>query len=174
MEDRIRKVLLTQEEIRERVIELSDRISYDYITKDLVLVALLNGSVPFLADLIRKLDMPLVYDFIGARSYDGAESGPVVELTKELTLDIRGRDVLLVDDILDTGRTLGYVKKYIQGFHPRSMRVCVLLEKAVDRIVDVVPDYRGFRIEDYYVVGYGLDYRDQYRNLPYVAVLSPE
>jgi hypoxanthine phosphoribosyltransferase len=174
MEDSIRKVLLTSEDIREKIIELSDRISCDYITKDLVVIGLLNGSVLFLADLIRMLDMPMRYDLIGVRSYYGsAESSGRIEITKELTLDVQGRDVLLIDDILDTGRTLDYVCRYIGKFSPRSLKTCVLLSKDVVREVEIQPDYTGFRVDDCFVVGYGLDYSDRYRNLPYIAVFRP-
>jgi len=175
MEDRIRKIILGQEEIRERIIELSDRISRDYFDKDLVIISLLKGSVLFLADLIRWLDMPLTYDFVGVQSYfDSTESSGKVEITKELTLDIKGRDVLLLDDIPDTGRTLERILKYLDKFSPRSIRTCVLLDKTARREIEIGPDYRGFSIEDCFVVGYGLDYCDMYRNLPYIAVLKPD
>jgi len=174
MQDQIERVILSEEQIREKVIELSDRISRDYIDKDLVIIALLKGSVLFLADLIRRLEIPLAYDFIGVRSYvDSTESSGTVEITKELTLDIKGCDVLLLDDILDTGRTLEHIVKYVEEFSPRSVKTCVLLDKAARRTTPIEPDYRGFSIDDYFVVGYGLDHRDMYRNLPYIAVLKP-
>ncbi len=173
MEGRIRKILLNEEDIREKIIELSDRISRDYINKDLVIVSLLKGSVLFLADLIRRLEMPLAYDFIGVQSYLGStESSGNVEITKELALDISGRDVLLLDDILDTGRTLDHVLKYLERLSPRSIRTCVLLDKTGRREIDIQPDYRGFSIDNQFVVGYGLDYSDRYRKLPYIAVLG--
>ena len=174
MENQIRKIILTQEQIREKIIELSDRISRDYFDKDLIIISLLKGSVLFLSDLIRRLDMQLAYDFIAVQSYfDSTESSGRVEITKELTLDIRGREVLLLDDILDSGRTLEHILKYIEKFSPRSVKTCVLLDKAARRETGIRPDYSGFSIDDYFVVGYGHDYRDMYRNLPYIAVLKP-
>ena len=174
MEDYIRKVILTNEEIREKLIELGDRIYADYYGKNLVIISLLKGSVFFLTDLIRQLDMPLKYDFIGVQSYfDSTESSGEIKITKELTLDIRNRHVLLLDDILDTGRTIGFILEYLRTFSPRSVRTCVLLEKSARRQVEIKPDYCGFSIDDVFVVGYGLDYRERYRGLPYIGVLKP-
>jgi hypoxanthine phosphoribosyltransferase len=137
-------------------------------------VAVLNGTIMFIADLIRHLSLPLRLDFIGCSSYgSGTESGELV-FTKELRLDVRGRDVLLVDDILDTGKTLQRVVAKIEELKPRQIRTCVLLEKAARRIENVQADYVGFKIPDLFVVGYGLDYAERFRNLPFVGVLHPE
>jgi hypoxanthine phosphoribosyltransferase len=139
----------------------------------MVVVSLLNGTVMFLADLIRNLALPLRLDFIGVSSYGaGTESGDLV-FTKELRLNVRGRDVLLVDDILDTGKTLYRVLGKIRALKPRRIKTCVLLNKAARRIEAVEADYVGFEIPDLFVVGYGLDFAERYRNLPFVGVLNP-
>jgi len=167
-------VLYREREIRRRVKELSWDIERDYAGKDLVVVSLLNGTVMFLADLVRYLDMPLRLDFMGVSSYGkGTKSGKVV-FTKELKLDVKGRDVLLVDDILDTGKTLALVTSKLKKLKPRSLKVCVLLSKSARRTEKVVADYVGFEIPDAFVVGYGLDFAEQYRNLPFIGVLKPE
>ena len=135
--------------------------------------SLLNGTVMFLADLIRNLSLPLRLDFIGVSSYGaGTESGDLV-FTKELRLDVRGRDVLLVDDILDTGKTLYQVRDRLRVLKPRRIKTCVLLNKAARRVEAVEADYVGFEIPDFFVVGYGLDFAERYRNLPFVGVLHP-
>jgi len=139
----------------------------------MVVVSLLNGTVMFLADLIRHLNLPLRLDFIGVSSYGlGTESGDLV-FTKELRLDVRGRDVLLVDDILDTGRTMSRVLPKIRALQPRRIKICVLLDKPSRRVEKVKADYVGFEIPDLFVVGYGLDFAERYRNLPFVGVLHP-
>ncbi|HVK57591.1 MAG TPA: hypoxanthine phosphoribosyltransferase [Candidatus Kapabacteria bacterium] len=165
-------ILIHEEEIQDRVRALAAKIARDYRGRDLVLVALLNGTVMFLADLIRHLQIPLRLDFIGVSSYGtGTTSGEMV-FTKELRLDVKGRDVLLVDDILDTGRTLKRVGATLRKLKPRSMKICVFLNKESRRVEDVSADYVGFEIEDYFVVGYGLDFAERYRNLPFVGVLQ--
>ena len=139
----------------------------------MVVVALLNGTVLFLADLIRHLNLPLRLDCIGVSSYGlGTESGDLV-FTKELRLDVRDRDVLLVDDILDTGRTLSRVLPKLKLLKPRRIKTCVLLDKPSRRVEKITADYIGFTIPDFFVVGYGLDFAERYRNLPFVGVLHP-
>ncbi len=139
----------------------------------MVVVSLLNGTVMFLADLIRHLNLPLRLDFMGVSSYGlGTESGELV-FTKELRLDVRGRDVLLVDDILDTGKTMSRVLPKIQALKPRRIKICVMLDKPSRRTEDIEADYVGFEIPDLFVVGYGLDFAERYRNLPFVGVLHP-
>ncbi|MDB6058471.1 MAG: hypoxanthine phosphoribosyltransferase [Verrucomicrobiales bacterium] len=167
----IEKVLISESEIARRVTELALEIEKEYSGRDLVVVALLNGTVLFLADLIRQLSLPLRLDFIGVSSYGaGTESGNLV-FTKELRLDVKGRDVLLVDDILDTGRTLTRVKAKLKKLKPRRIKICVLLDKPSRREESVTPDYVGFTIPNEFVVGYGLDFAERYRNLPYIGVL---
>src|SRR6266404_3317485 len=169
----VERVLITEEQIEQRVRSLSKAIQRDFSGRELVVVSLLNGTVMFLADLIRHLSLPLRLDFIGVSSYRLAtESGDLV-FTKELRLDVRGRDVLLVDDILDTGRTLRRVLEKLHELKPRRIKTCVLLEKAARRLENVGADYFGFSIPDLFVVGYGLDFAERYRNLPFVGVLRP-
>ena len=166
-------VLISQAQIARGVKRLAGRIAADYAGRDLVIVALLNGTVMFLADLIRHLNLPLRLDFIGVSSYgSGTTSGELV-FTKELRLEVRGRDVLVVDDILDTGRTLQRVRQKLRALKPRRLRTCVLLDKPARRVEPVRADYVGFEIPDVVVVGYGLDYAERYRNLPFLGVLKP-
>jgi hypoxanthine phosphoribosyltransferase len=154
--------------------ELAKQIESDFAGRDLVVVSLLNGTVMFLADLIRSLDMPLRLDFIGVSSYGSGTVSRELVFTKELRLDVRDRDVLLVDDILDTGKTLTTVIAKLQKLRPRQIKTCVLLNKPARRVENVQADYAGFEIPDLFVVGYGLDYAERYRNLPFVGVLKPE
>ena len=171
--DEVEKILISDEELARRVKSLAREIERDFRGRDLVVVSLLNGTVLFLADLIRHLNLPLRLDFIGVSSYGvGTKSGELV-FTKELRLDVGGRNVLLVDDILDTGKTLSQVIPKLQVLKPRRIRTCVLLDKPVRRTYDVEADYVGFEIPDYFVIGYGLDFAERYRNLPFVGVLHP-
>lgn len=168
------RVLITEPQLARRIRALSRQIERDFRGRELVIVSLLNGTVMFLADLIRHINLPLRLDFIGVSSYGaGTESGELV-FTKELRLDVRGRDVLLVDDILDTGRTMKRVLEKLRALKPRRIRTCVLLNKPARRVEAVEADYSGFRIPDHFVVGYGLDFAERYRNLPFVGVLKPE
>ena len=167
-------VLITEREIIRRVRRLSRQIERDFEGCELVVVALLTGTVMFLSDLLRNLSLPLRLDFIGVSSYrSGTKSGELV-FTKNLRLDVRGRDVLLLDDILDTGRTMARVLAELRTLKPRRIKTCVMLNKAARRIEDIQADYVGFEIPDYFVVGYGLDFAERYRNLPFVGVLRPE
>ncbi len=150
-------------------------IERDYRGKDLVVVAVLKGSVLFLADLVRGFSRPLAFDFIGVSSYGYSRTSlGMVTLEKEISIDIQGKDVLVVDDILDSGRTLGWVKEHLQKFNPRSVKICVLLRKEAKRIIAVEADYIGFTIPDVFIYGYGLDYRDRFRHLPYIAKLAED
>lgn len=169
----IERVLISAEQIQRRLRTLSRHIQRDFAGRELVVVSLLNGTVMFLADLVRYLDLPLRLDFIGISSYGaGTESGELV-ITKELRLDVRGRDVLLVDDILDTGKTMRRVLGKLRALKPRRIRVCVLLNKPARRIGTVEAHYVGFDVPDFFVVGYGLDFAERFRNLPFVGVLHP-
>src|SRR5262247_2027270 len=173
-QDDVAKILINESQLARRIRELSREIECDFAGRELVVVAVLNGTVMFLADLIRHLSLPLRLDFIGVSSYGlRTESGELV-FTKELRLDVRGRDVLLVDDILDTGKTMCRVLARIQALKPRRVRTCVLLNKAARRVEPVEADYVGFEIPDFFVVGYGLDFAERYRNLPFVGILHEE
>ncbi len=170
----IARVLLTDQMIARRVAALAREIERDFVGSDLMVISLLNGTVMFIGDLLRRLSQPLRLDFIGVSSYGkGTESGQLV-FTKELRLDVRGRDVLLVDDILDTGRTLRRVLEKLGALGPKRIRTCVLLDKPSRRVEPIKADYIGFTIPDEFVVGYGLDFAEKYRNLPFVGVLRPE
>jgi hypoxanthine phosphoribosyltransferase len=170
----IASILISQRKIARRIKVMAAQIERDFAGRDLVVVALLNGTVVFLADLLRRLTLPLRLDFIGVSSYGaGTESGDLV-FTKELRLDVSGRDVLLVDDILDTGNTLTRVMARLRALRPRQIKICVLLDKPERRVEKIKADYVGFVIPNQFVVGYGLDYAERYRNLPYVGVLRPE
>jgi hypoxanthine phosphoribosyltransferase len=170
----IESVLITEAQIASRVAEMTAEIQRDFKGRELVVVSLLTGTVMFLADLIRHLELPLRLDFMGVSSYGaGTESGELV-FNKELRLDVAGRDVLLVDDILDTGKTIDRVLAKLFVLRPRSLKTCVLLDKPSRRVEKVQADYVGFVIPDKFVVGYGLDYAERYRNLPFVGVLHPQ
>jgi hypoxanthine phosphoribosyltransferase len=169
----VEHVLITDVQIARRVRRMARKIERDFRGRELVVVSLLNGTVIFLADLIRQLSLPLRLDFMGVSSYGtGTESGDLV-FTRELRLNVRRRDVLLVDDILDTGKTMSRVLPKIRALKPRRIKVCVLLDKPSRRTEDVGADYVGFTVPDYFVVGYGLDFAERYRNLPFVGVLHP-
>ena len=169
----VQSILITDEQIARRLKTLAREIERDFRGREMVVVSLLNGTVMFLADLIRHLNLPLRLDFIGVSSYGlGTESGDLV-FTKELRLDVHGRDVLLVDDILDTGKTLSRVLPKIRALKPRRIKTCVLLDKPSRRVEKIRADYVGFEIPDLFVVGYGLDFAERYRNLPFVGVLHP-
>jgi hypoxanthine phosphoribosyltransferase len=169
----VERVLISEAQLARQIKRLAREIENDFRGRELVIVSLLNGTVLFLADLVRHLNLPLRLDFIGVSSYGtGTTSGELV-FTKELRLDVRGRDVLLVDDILDTGRTMSRVLPKIKALKPRRIKTCVLLDKPSRRVEKIQADYVGFKIPDLFVVGYGLDFAERYRNLPFVGVLHP-
>lgn len=169
----VERVLITEEQLARRVKTLAHEIERDFRGREMVVISLLSGTVIFLADLIRHLDLPLRLDFIGVSSYGtGTESGDLV-FRKELRLDVRGRDVLLIDDILDTGKTMSRVLPKLRALKPRRIKVCVLIEKSGRRAEKIKSDYVGFAVPDHFVVGYGLDFAERYRNLPFVGVLHP-
>ena len=172
----VAEVLLSEEQIAAKVAELGKRISDDYAGRELTLVSVLKGSLPFMADLMRRITLPLRIDLMEVSSYGGTstESSGLVRILKDLSAPIDGRDVLLVEDIIDTGLTLNYLIRYLKGKNPRSIRVCSLLDKPARRLVEIPIDYVGFEIPDAFVVGYGLDFGEVYRNLRFVGVLRPE
>lgn len=171
----VKEILLDEEQIARRVAELGAQISADYQGQELVVVCVLNGAMPFTADLLRKLDGDVIVDTIAASSYGGGtESSGVVKITKELKNDIAGRHVLLVDDVFDSGRTTSLLVKELAVRGAQSVKSCVFLDKPARRVVDYQPDYVGYEIPDAFVIGYGLDYDEHYRHLPYVGVIKPE
>ncbi|HOQ99015.1 MAG TPA: hypoxanthine phosphoribosyltransferase [Anaerolineae bacterium] len=169
------RVLIGAEELRERVCALGTQISGDYAGQDLLLVGVLRGVTIFIADLLRAITIPVTVDFIAISSYGPSlQTGGVVRLTKDLEEPIEGRHVLFVEDVIDTGLTLSYLLRTLRARGPASLRTCVLLDKRAHRLIDVDIAYHGFALHDEYVVGYGLDHRQRYRNLPVVGVLKPE
>jgi hypoxanthine phosphoribosyltransferase len=169
----VQRILIAEEDLRTRVGELGRQIRTDYGGRTPILVGVLKGAVVFLADLMRAIDAPCECDFIAVSSYGAStRSSGIVELTKDLSVPIEGRDVLIVEDIVDTGRTLAYLLRNLETRQPRTVRVCALLDKVSRREVPVALDYVGFAIPDEFVVGYGLDFAGLYRNLPYIGVLD--
>lgn len=170
----IQRTLFSQDEIDRRLDELAAEINRDYAGKEPMLISVLRGSFVFMADLTRKITLPCTVDFMAVSSYGkGTTSSGQVQITKDLSDDIEGKDILVVEDILDSGNTLSYLMKLLQARHPASIRLCTLLDKPERRVVPVQADYVGFTIPDEFVVGYGLDYAEKYRNLPYIGVLKP-
>lgn len=167
--------IVTQEEMRTRIKELGKQIATDYAGKDFVLVGVLKGAYAFYADLARAIRIPMRVDFLIVTSYGSqSKTSGKVKVVTELTEDIRGKDVLLVEDIVDSGLTVQYLIKTLAKHKPKSIKVCTLLSKPERRTINVQLDYVGFKIPDKYVIGYGLDYQQKYRNLPYLAVLDIE
>lgn len=172
-DSRIDRVLLTPEEIAAKVATLGAEITADYSERDLVLITVLKGGLFFLADLCRRIELPHTLDFMAVSSYGPGAAGSV-RITKDLDDSIEGRDVLMIEDIIDTGLTLNYLLRALRARKPASLAVCTLLDKDVRRLVDLPIEYRGFAIPDRFVVGYGLDLDGVWRNLPYVATLHDE
>jgi hypoxanthine phosphoribosyltransferase len=166
-------MLITQEEIAARVTELGRAIGQDYAGRSPLLVGVLKGAVVFTADLVRAIALPVAFDFMGVSSYaSGSRPSGIVRLTSDLSVSIEGRDVIIVEDIIDSGRTIHYLRRNLATRHPRSLALCVLLDKVARREVEVHVDYVGFVIPDDFVVGYGLDHEGLYRNLPDISVLE--
>ena len=168
-------MLIDRDRLQERVRELGAAISRDYAGREPLLVGVLRGTAVFLADLLRAIDIHVVVDFIAVSSYGpSTHTSGVVRFLKDLDESIEGRDVILVEDIVDTGLTLRYILRNLRGRKPASLAICALLDKQARRLVDVEIQYKGFDIPDAFVVGYGLDYQQRYRNLPFICVLKPE
>lgn len=175
LEKDISKILITEEQIKNKVIEMGQIITRDYQGKDLLVVCILKGAMVFMADLVREIKIPLDIDTMVVSSYGtSTKSSGVVRILKDLDESIEDRDILIVEDIIDTGLTLKYLMDNIFSRGPRSVKICSFLDKPDRRKVDITPDYLGYSIPDEFVVGYGLDYAEKYRNLPYVAVLDPK
>lgn len=170
----IKEILISEEEIQAKVAELGRMISEDYKDRNLLLVSVLKGSVVFMADLMRAITVPCRIDFMSVSSYgNGTTSSGVVKIIKDLDKPIDNLDVLIVEDILDSGKTLNYITELLLARNPNSIRICTLLDKPDRRQVDLTAEYSGFVVPDEFVVGYGLDYSELYRNLPYIGVLKP-
>ena len=174
LEKDIQQVLFTQEQISGRVKEIAQEIQRDYQGGEIMLISVLRGSFVFMADLCRAIDLPCTVDFMAVSSYGkGTSSSGQVQITKDLSEDISGRDIIVVEDILDSGNTLSYLFQLLQARHPASVRLCTLLDKPSRRTKPITADYTGFTVDDLFVVGYGLDYAEKYRNLPYIGILKP-
>ena len=174
MEHDIERVLISAEEIEEKVAVVGEKISKDFEGKDPVFVGVLKGCFIFMADLMRHVTINCAMDFMAVSSYSGTTSTGAVKINKDLSQDIAGKDVILVEDILDSGITLNYLKNYIMVRQPASVHVVTLMDKPSRRKADIYADYSCFEVPDAFVVGYGLDYNESYRNLPYIGVLKPE
>lgn len=175
IEEDIERILISEKDIKRAVKKMGKQISKDYVDKNLMLVAVLKGSVVFMADLMRAISVPINIDFMSVSSYGGGtKTTGVVKIIKDLDHDLSGKDILIVEDILDSGMTLSYLKKILSQRNVASIRIATLLDKPERRIADVSADYFCFTVPDEFVVGYGLDYDQQYRHLPYIGVLKPE
>jgi hypoxanthine phosphoribosyltransferase len=171
----VKEVLFTEEEIRVKVKELGEKISKDYEGKKVIFIGVLKGSVVFVADLMRSMTTDVSSDFMAVSSYgDSTETSGVVRILKDLDFNIEGQDVVIVEDIIDTGTTLKYLYEYLQARNPKTLKICCLLDKPERRKVDIKADYVGFSIPDKFVIGYGLDYSERFRQLPYIGVLKEE
>ncbi len=171
----IQEVLFSEEQLKNRVREIAQQITADYQGKEIMLISVLRGSFVFMADLCRAIDLPCTLDFMAVSSYGkGTKSSGQVQITKDLSEDISDRHIIVVEDILDSGNTLSYLLKILENRHPASIRLCTLLDKPDRRVKPVEVHYSGFTIPDAFVVGYGLDYAEKYRNLPYIGILKPQ
>ena len=175
MDEHIAEVLYSEEDLKQIVRRMGAEISRDYAGKNLFLVCVLKGSFVFMSDLARAIDIPCTIDFLSVSSYgSGTSSSGEVQLIKDLTCPLGDKDLLVVEDILDSGVTLSFLLEMLSARHPRSIRLCTLLDKPARRKVDIKANYVGAEVEDKFIVGYGLDYAEKYRNLPYIGVLKPE
>ena len=173
MNQDIERILLSQEEIAEKVNEIGARISSDFEGKEPIFVGVLKGCFIFMADLMRSVSIPCAMDFMAVSSYSGTNSTGAVKITKDLREDVGGRHIILVEDILDSGVTLNYLKNYLMVRNPASIHIATLLDKPARRKAPILADYSCFGVPDAFVVGYGLDYNERYRNLPYIGILKP-
>lgn len=175
MEECVKKVLIDEETLQKKVRELGAQITKDYEGKDLLVVCILKGAVMFVSDLVKRIDLPLEIDFMAVSSYgNSTKSSGVVRILKDLNKEINGRDILIVEDIIDSGLTLSYLVDNLKSRNPNSVEICTLLDKPENRKANLNAKYVGFLVPDEFVVGYGLDYAEKYRNIPYIAVLKEE
>lgn len=174
MENDIERVLLSRKEIDNKIVEVGKQISEEYTGKEPVFVGILKGCFVFMADLMRNISVDCSVDFMAVSSYNGTVSTGAVKINKDLSQDICGKDVILVEDILDSGITLNYIRDYLSVRKPNSIKIVTLLDKPARRKADIKADYFCFEVPDAFVVGYGLDYEEKYRNLPYIGILKPE
>lgn len=175
MREDIKEVLLDESTMREKIKEMGKKISEDYIGKDLVLVGVLKGSVMFMADLMKEINIHCSMDFMAVSSYgNSTQTSGVVRILKDLDYPIEGKDILIVEDIIDSGVTLKYLIEYLKGRKPNSLEIACLLNKPERRKVEIEVKYLGFNVPDYFLVGYGLDYAEKYRNLPYIGILKED
>ncbi|OQX51985.1 MAG: hypoxanthine phosphoribosyltransferase [Candidatus Cloacimonas sp. 4484_209] len=167
------KLLFKKGEIKKQVKKLAEKLNKDYDSKNPILVCILKGAFVFLADLIRELRFPVRIDFISVSSYgDATRTSGIVKILKDISFDIEGEDVILIEDVLDTGLTLSYIYDFLSRKNPKSLKICVLLEKEINRTKKIKVDYRGFTIPNKYVIGYGLDFNEKFRNLPDISVME--
>lgn len=175
LENDIQEILFTEEQLKNRVKEIARQITADYAGKEIMFIGILRGSFVFMADLCRGVELPCTLDFMSVSSYSsGTTSSGQIQIIKDLSEDITGRHVIVVEDILDSGNTLHYLLNILEHRHPASVRLCALLDKPERRVKPVELHYSGFTIPDAFVVGYGLDYSEKYRNLPYIGILKPQ
>lgn len=176
MEEAIQKVLISEEQIKNRIRELGEELSAEYADKNPVIVGVLKGVVVFYADMIRQIKVPCELDFMWISSYAGTSSTGTMQVKKDISADIEGRHVLILEDIYDTGNSLNFTYQHLLSKHPASLKICTLLDKPERRnpAVTLQPDYTGFVIPNEFVVGFGMDFNEQFRNLPYIGVLKPE
>lgn len=175
MREDIKKILLDEEQISKKIKEIGNTISKDYKGKDLILIGVLKGSIMYMANLAREIDIPCTMDFMSVSSYgNSTTSSGIVKILKDLDVSIEGKDVLIVEDIIDSGITLKYLQKYLRAKNPNSVEITTLLNKPERRKADIDVKYIGFEVPDYFLVGYGLDYAEKYRNLPFIGILKEE
>jgi hypoxanthine phosphoribosyltransferase len=167
----VERILISEEEINQKVKELGEKLSHDYKDKDVLFICVLKGAIMFMSDLSKAMSIPIEMDFMAVSSYGAStKSSGIVKIIKDLDASIEDRHVVVIEDIIDTGLTLSYLIKILQNRKPASLKICTLLDKPARRTVDIKPDYSGFVIEDHFVVGYGLDYDEKYRNIPYIFI----
>ena len=167
------KILFTEEQIRNRAKELAEEIARDYEGEEVILLCTLKGSVLWMADLMKEIPLDVKIDFVSANSYGSATStSGVVTITKDVDMDLFNKNVIIVEDIVDTGTTLKHLKEYLKERNPKDVKICTMLDKPARRVIDLEPDYIGFTVDDLFIIGYGLDYDQKYRNLPYISYLE--